>query len=126
MLNQGMVNKLFRRIPPKDLVISILQSCGFQGLHDLRWFSKDELNLSGVEEWLPILEAYYLPCKSARFFTEAMDSSKLVTILRHIVRPYDYDLLAQERLYRDSKQTLYQIRTRFFDLSGLSHTVEFT
>jgi hypothetical protein len=49
-----------------------------------------------------------------------------VTILRHIVRPYDYDLLAQERLYKDSKQTLYQIRTRFFDLSGLSHTVEFS
>ena len=120
-----MVNKLFRKIPPKELVERVLLSSGFQGLHDLRWFSKTEIRLEGIEEWLPELEAYYLPCKAARFFGEAMDASRLVTVLRHIVRPYGYDLLAQERLYRDSKQTLYQIRTRVFDLSGLSHTVEF-
>ena len=82
------------------------------------------MTLEGFDEWLPELESYYLPCKSARFFGN-FDAAKLVTILRHIVRPYGYDLLAQERLYKDSKQTLYQIRTRFFDLSGLSHTVEF-
>ena len=118
------MNKLFRRTPPKELVERILRACGFQGLHDLRWFSKEEMSLDGSDEWLPELESYYLPCKSARFFG-SFDAAKLVTILRHIVRPYDYDLLAQERLYKDSKQTLYQIRTRFFDLSGLSHTVEF-
>lgn len=78
------------------------------------------------EEWLPELEPYYLPCKAKRFLYGTMDSAKLITILRHIVRVYDYDLIAQERLYKDSKQTLYQIQTRVFDLSGLSHTVEFS
>jgi len=117
--------KLFRFNPPKELVEQILRSCGFQGLHDLRWFSRAEMRLE-PEEWLPELEPYYLPCKAKRFLYDGMDSAKLVTILRHVVRVYGYDLVAQERLYKDSKQTLYQIQTRVFDLSGLSHTVEFS
>ena len=120
-----MAPKLFRKPPPKELVELILRSCGFHGLHDLRWFSKSELRLE-VEEWLPTLEPYYLPCKAKRFLHGDIDASKLITILRHIIRVYDYDLLAQERLYKDSKQTLYQIRTQIFDLSGMSHTVEFS
>ena len=56
-----------------------------------------------------------------------MDSLRLMTIFRHILRPHGYDLHAQERLYKEHKHTLYQIQPEdpFRDLSGASATVEF-
>lgn len=120
--------KLFRSLPPKDLVESILRSCGLLGLHDLRWFSKDELKVVEQDDWLPLLYPYYLPCKAKRFLNEALDTSRLITILRHILRPHGYDLSVQERLYRDQKQSLYQIQPlhSFKDLSGVSLEVDFS
>ena len=120
--------KLFRKVPPLDLVTTILRSTGLLGIEDLRWFTKDELILTGYEEWLPLLEAYYLPCKSARFFHEELDGARLITIFRHILRPHGYDVHVQERLYKEHKHTLYQIQpdNPFRDLSGVSMTVEFT
>jgi len=119
--------KLFRKDPPKELVELILRSAGFIGMTDLRWFTKDEMILSG-EEWLPQLEPYYLPCKAARFVHGEMDHARLVTIFRHILRPHGYDLHAQERLYKEHKHTLYQIQPNnpFRDLSGSSALMDFS
>ena len=113
--------KLFRSIPPKDLVESIIRNTGLIGLHDLRWFSKDELKIDGQEEWLPQLHPYYLPW-------EALTGARLITIFRHILRPHGYDLHVQERLYRDQKHTLYQIQPihSYKDLSGVSLEVDFS
>jgi hypothetical protein len=120
--------KLFRVLPPKDLVDSVLRSTGLLGLHDLRWFSKEELKLTGQEEWIPLLYPYYLPCKAKRFLHTMLDNARMITILRHILRPHGYDLHVQERLYRDQKQSLYQIQPihSFKDLSGVSLEVEFS
>jgi hypothetical protein len=120
--------KLFRKEPPKELVDSILRATGLIGVTDLRWFTKEELALQAYEEWLPALEPYYLPCKAARFLHGEMDHAKLVTIFRHILRPHGYDLHVQERLYRDQKQSLYQIQPihSFRDLSGVSLEVVFS
>ena len=120
--------KLFRCIPPKDMVESILRSSGLLGLHDLRWFSKDELKVDGQDEWIPQLYPYYLPCKAKRFLHDALDGARVITIIRHILRPQGYDLQVQERLYREQKQSLYQIQPihSFKDLSGVSLEVDFT
>jgi hypothetical protein len=122
-----MVRKLFRKDPPKELVESILRATGLIGMTDLRWFTKDELSLEANEEWLQALEPYYLPCKASRFLHEKMDGARLITIFRHIVRPHGYDLYVQEKLYKEHKQTLYQIQPMdpFRDLSGSSAFVEF-
>ena len=124
---------LFRAVPPKELVEQSLRRCGLLGLHDLRWFSKEELSLEGFEEWLVEVEPYYLPCKARRFFYArrglGAPAELLITVLRHLVSAHDYKLNTQERLYKDVKQTLYQIVPcdPFQGLVGLdSHTVEFT
>ena len=119
--------KLFRKEPPKELVDSILRASGLLGMIDLRWFTRDELVLTGYEEWLPSLEPYYLPCKASRFLHGEMDCAKLITIFRHILRPHGYDLHVQERLYKEHKHTMYQIQPTnpFRDLSGASAFVEF-
>ena len=119
--------KLFRKEPPKELVDSILRATGLLDMTDLRWFTKDELVMTGHESWLEELEPYYLPCKAARCLHEEMDGAKMITIFRHILRPHGYDLHVQERLYKEHKHTLYQIQPNnpFRDLSGASATVEF-
>jgi hypothetical protein len=107
---------LFRAIPPKEFVEEILRHCGFDAAFgDRRVVSKVTLQ-RGVhtqEDWLPFLEPYYLPCKARRFFGAAvgpLDANRMATILRHILRPYDYDFVAQEVAEHGAKQTLYQIQ----------------
>ena len=120
--------KLFRKEPPAELVGMILRASGLLGVEDLRWFTKDELVMTSSEEWLTLLEPYYLPCKATRFLHGDLNGSRLVTIFRHILRPHGYDIHVQERLYKEHKHTLYQIQpdNPFRDLSGSSMTVDFS
>jgi len=120
-------NKLFRKKPPKELVEQILRATGLIGLHDLRWFIKDELIIDTQEEWLPLLHPFYLPCKAKRFLDKPLDTSSLITILRHCVRHHGYDLSVQERLYKEKKHSLYQLQplASCKDLSGATLEVTF-
>lgn len=118
--------KLFRKEPPREFVESLLRRMGFLGFGDLRWFSRDEISLEGMEEWLPELEAYYLPCKAKRFLHDWVEGS-VITVMRHVLHVHDYTLQKEERLYKGVKQTLYQIQPirASLDLSGVSLEVTF-
>lgn len=119
--------KLFRKEPPKDLVEQILRATGLLGLHDLRWFTKEELLLTTQEEWLPLLYPFYLPCKARRFLDDSLDGNRLITIIRHCIRQHGYNLAVQERLYKDKKHSLYQLQPMqsYKDLSGANLEVTF-
>jgi hypothetical protein len=118
--------KLFRKAPPLEFVEEILKGCGFLGIKDLRWFLKEEISTDTAEEWLPLLEPYYLPCKSQRFLYD-FSPDTCITIFRHILRPHGYALVTQERIYKEKKHTMYQIQPLdvFQDLSGGSLEVRF-
>ena len=124
-----MVKKLFTRPPPLELVTEILRACGRgpAALTDLRWFSRDELVLGAQEEWLPLLAPYYLPCKAKRFLEDkgALTGADVITIFRHILEPHGYGLGAEERLYRDKKQTIYQVRPvkSLFGMPGTGESI---
>jgi hypothetical protein len=119
--------KLFRKNPPKEFVNEILVHLKLQGLSDRRWFTRDELHMDSIDEWLPLLEPYYIPCKAKRFLTD-VDSSRIITVLRHILHPLGYDLKTQEKMYKMQKVTMYQIFTQEMthDLSANELVVEFT
>jgi hypothetical protein len=121
--------KLFRRPPPQEFVERILHSCGFRaGLADLRWFTKEEIDLAEAETWLPELESYYLPCKATRFLhNEEFTGARMITVLRHILQAHGHTLQTTERMYKDKKQAMYQIQptTSLRDLSGASLEVSF-
>ena len=118
--------KLFRQEPPLAFVEEILGHMGFIGFHDLRWFSKDEIRVATLDDWLPTLEAYYLPCKAERFI-HTWGPLSIITVLRHILHSHGYHLQKEERLYNGRKTFLYQIQsaTAFKDLSGASLEVTF-
>lgn len=123
--------KLFRAPPPRDFIERVLRTSGLAGgLADPRWFSRAELLPSAAEDWLPELEAYYLPCKAVRFLHGGpMTADRLLTVFRHLLETVGVSLETQERSYHGAKQTLYRLRGAgagvSADLSGSSLTVEF-
>ena len=120
--------RLFRKIPSEEFVMEILVHLKLQGLQDRRWFTRDELYIDTIDDWIPLLEPYYIPCKAKRFLS-AITPSRLITIIRHILHPIGYDLLTQERMYRGQNTTMYQLHTAnesTLDLSANEMIVEFT
>ena len=119
--------RLFRKIPSEEFVVEILENLKLNGLQEKRWFTKDELFIDTVDEWLPLLEPYYIPCKAKRFL-QNINSSRVITILRHILHPIGYDLRTQERMYKLQKTTMYQLYTTketVIDLSANEMIVDF-
>jgi len=102
------MSKLFRETPPLHVVLLILEQLGFSGLSDTKLFSIDEINLNNIDEWIPILEPYYLPCKSKKYFDE-VDGRRIITILRHVLPFHGCKLQCYERLHLGKKRTVYQI-----------------
>lgn len=121
------VKYLFRETPPVEIVYGLLKSLHFTGIKDPKIFHKTDLPLELFEDWLPVLEPYYYPCK-AKLFLRKFSHDKGVTVLRHILRTQGYKLQAYEKVVQGVKQTMYQIQQEVWkveDLSGSLH-VEFT
>lgn len=100
---------MFRVAPSETVVNGVLRSLKFTGLTDNRWFSKEELPLDTLEEWLPLLEPYYLPCKAERYLHVEMTQQRIITILRHILKAIGVEFRTQERMVNGRKTTLYQV-----------------
>jgi hypothetical protein len=100
--------KLFRETPPLDVVVTMLGALGFTGITDNKMFCGEDLILDTIEAWAPILEPYYLPCKSKRYF-QNLDARRIITLLRHILPPHGFRLQTYERHHQGKKRTVYQI-----------------
>ena len=100
---------MFREKPPLELLEQILRSCKMNGLDDKRWFSKEDLPLDNLDQWLPLLEPYYIPCKAARYLHGDMNQAKMITVLRHLLKAHEIEIKTQERVVHGKKITLYQI-----------------
>ena len=102
------MSKLFRELPPLDIVNLMLVELGFTGIIDTKLFCAEELNNTTVEVWVPLLEPYYLPCKAKRYL-DILDSRRIITILRHVLPLHGYRLQCYERLHLGKKRTVYQM-----------------
>jgi len=107
---------IFRKLPEKETVISILKELGFYGLDDKKLFSKEDISLEKFQEIVFLIESYYLPCKVNRFLYNVNQNS-IITVLRHLLRAIGYDLLVKEKVIKKQKYTVYQIQQKVFDLS---------
>ena len=116
---------IFRNIPSKELVEEILVVLQFLGFHDNKTFTKKDINKEMFEEIVIWIEPYYVPCKAKRFLSN-INENKQITILRHLLRVHNYDLLTQEKVHNCVKVTTYKIYKRqYSDLSG-SYVMDFT
>lgn len=112
---QNYKNQLFSKInPPFDLVKQILglliNNYPFDDLH--YEFTKKIISekkvLDKIGPYIEELKKYYLKCKHAKYL-ENIDEKKYITILRQIMRPYNYSIKAYEKYNNGEKYLLYVI-----------------
>ena len=104
--------QLFKKIPPKDLVLRLLNCFGFKSFQDKRCICKKYFKKMGTIEKINILlseiKPYYLPCKSKVFLT-AIDEKKCITILRQLLKIHNYNVTTKEKCIKGEKFNYYQI-----------------
>ena len=106
------LNQLFLRKPPLDLFMKILNNCTIDSLNSNIYFSVNilENNNSIIKSKLLLdeLSEYYLPCKKKVYFND-ITNRKLITIIKQVLRLYDYKLQSNEKYSNSKKYILYQI-----------------
>ena len=107
-----MKNQLFVVIPDKKIIIKILKLYGINGFEDTHFFTKDDLiNLNTVEllnKYNDELKKYYLPCKFNIYFKD-ITLKRSITILRQLLKLYDYTLYSKEKYIKSKKKLIYKI-----------------
>ncbi len=106
---------MFRKVPPVEIVDQVLRSLKIGSLTEKRWFSKEELSLETLDEWMPLIEPFYLPCKAERYLQGEMTASRIITVLRHMLKAHKIELKVQERMVNGHKTTLYQVLYDYID-----------
>ncbi len=105
-------NQLFRFIPPREVLMKLLNIFGLSGLDDNRNFTRhDMVKLNVLEEISNMkntLEEYYLPCK-ARTYLNDITYKNVITILRQVIRLYGHSVISREKYIKGDKFIIYQI-----------------
>ncbi len=108
-----MINQLFRTMPDDELLKKILQCFNINDLNDNKEFTKAYLIFYKtnflLEELIPELVCIYLPCKYNQFLGE-LTINRSLTILRQIIKLYDYKLNKRALIHDKTKVIYYSIR----------------
>ena len=108
-----MINQLFRKKPDIEFLIKLLNCFGLQNIEDKTEFTKDNLikinTVNKINNLLPELINYYLPCKY-NFFLKNLTINKCITILKQILRLFDYQLKKREHVISKIKIIYYFLR----------------
>ncbi len=107
-------NQLFKKIPDLNFIIDFIQIFGLKSLDDIRQFSRKNLEqldtLEKLKEFLPRLSEYYIHCKKLKYL-DNVDIKKAITILRQILREYNYKVNSIEKFVDGKKILLYNIES---------------
>jgi hypothetical protein len=105
--------QLFQEIPELPFVVKIINCFNIKDFNDTREFTKKDLEdfktLNKVEDLIPELVIYYLPCKYKMFLMD-LTLQKCITILRQMLRIYNYNLNKKENVINKKKIIYYSIQ----------------
>jgi len=108
------INQLFINKPPIDVLLELCLffNIDLNNLEKKNTFTKQELiDINLKEHYTHIinrLDNYYLTCKKKIYFTNINDK-KCITILRQILKLYNYSLKSIEKYYNSKKYIMYSI-----------------
>lgn len=107
-----MKDQLFKNKPDMNLVNDTIRLFGLDDFNDTKLFTKQTMidlkTVEKVNEIVPRLQDFYLPCKSKKYLTR-LDEKKCLTILRQLLKQYNYNLLTKEKCIKGDKFNYYQI-----------------
>ena len=106
------LNQLFCKKPDQYILDILLDCFKLESLTDPTIFTKKDLAEYGTVEKLNLkrdeFEKYYLPCKGKKYLYN-LDEKKAMTILKQIVKTFDYFLFSKEKYIDGEKFITYQI-----------------
>ncbi len=105
--------QLFKNIPTKEFVEDVLKLFIPNGFQDSYYqFSRKMITEKNIIEKLnllmPQLKNHYMNCKHKKYL-ENLDPKKCVTILRQLLRLYEYRVISMEKYHNGQKFLLYKI-----------------
>ena len=112
------LKQLFISTPPIELLKDIVNGFGLKNLNDKKEFcylDMDNLNTLNIFHTLENeLRKYYLPCKQKIYFNniKLLTNKEAITILRQLLKIYDYDLNSREKFIKGVKYSVYKIITK--------------
>jgi len=105
--------QLFQEIPDLEFVLKIINCFNLKDLNDKKKFTKKDLvdfkTKEKIENLLPELVIYYLPCKYEMFLNN-LNIQKCITILRQMLRIFNYSLTKKENVINKKKIIYYSIQ----------------
>lgn len=106
------INQLFLIKPPMDLLLKLLKQCSINSLDSNVQISLKSLDLNNTliksKLILDDISEYYLPCKKKICFND-LDNKKLITIIKQLLKLYDYKFQSKEKYSHGRKYTVYKI-----------------
>ena len=107
-----MKKQLFRHSPNEKTTLDVLSLFGIQGFDDNHSFTRENLvDLKTVEkmnDMIDSLSLYYIPCKSKQYLTD-LTEKKCITVLRQLLKVYNYTLFSKEKFVKGKKHLFYQV-----------------
>lgn len=127
------INQLFISKPPIELVTKLINAFGIKNINDSSEFSYIDMNMnmnsnsnnspgsepiSIISNLQKELSEYYIPCKRKIYFDmsgnagniDNIEQSKsLITILRQLLKLYNYNLSSREGYVNGIKNMIYKI-----------------
>ena len=117
-INENKINQLFSKEPPSfDLVKEIIYSLFNKELNDSIYYEftvkslVNKKSVSKIEEYIIELKKYYLKCKHNKYL-ENLNEKKLITMLRQILKLYDFSVNSIEKYNNGEKFLLYTIEKK--------------
>jgi hypothetical protein len=107
------VNQIFNKNVPEDLVLLLLSQLNINNFSDNKRLSYQLID-DNMETLMPILDEiklYYLPCKSKVYFN-TLNSKKIITIIRQLLKLYNYKLYSKERYSKETKMKFIEFTIR--------------
>ena len=108
-----MINQLFKQVPDLEFLNKLLNCFGLQDLEDKSEFTKDNLikinTIDKINNLLPELVIYYLPCKY-NYFLKNLTINKCITILKQVLRLFDYQIKKREHVINKIKIIYYFLK----------------
>ena len=106
------INQLFKKKPSKEFIEEILIIYGLENFEDNKQFTRKDLenlnlcdNISNISDKF---KDYYLPCKY-KIYLQNISIKKSITLLRQLLKLYDYNVKSNEKYIKGEKIIVYQI-----------------
>lgn len=107
--------QLFQQMPDEKFLLRLLNCYDITDINDNKEFSKCDLIdlqiINRIEDLIPELVLYYLPCKYEMFLNN-ITINKCITILRQILRLFNYHLKKREHVHNKKKSIYYRIEKK--------------